>query len=313
MNSNNRSTLFTDKWQRLSAIVNQHPTIAECSLATQSRKLFIYRLLAENSLVFLLQYIGLMFSTLTPHFSPIWFASGTACAFIFLRGYSILPGIGLGSFFAYYLSKATFLLSVSCAAVYTAQAFLLLYLSYRYISPTLIFYRRLLFIKFVVCASGITAFSSIALSLLCYSTLKFALSWWLANLNGVLIVAFALIAFDTYFPEMHALKKINQYKLVLLYGFLFFCTIGFLMSEQFFTIFLFSLLTLFFIVAISANFGWFGAISALFLVGFFATLMVYFNMTIFSIIFLQTVLIVETLVGFFTANRVFPVFVEVMY
>jgi hypothetical protein len=55
------SRQILDKWQHMLTIVSQHST-ATPDLARQFQKIFIYRLLAENILVFLLQYSGLMLS-----------------------------------------------------------------------------------------------------------------------------------------------------------------------------------------------------------------------------------------------------------
>ncbi len=208
------------------------------------KKLVIMRLFAENMFVLLLQYIGLMLSTLLPYATPLWLASGTACAFIFLRGPTILPGIGLGTLIAYYSVTANANLAITGASLFMLQAFLLLSISYRVIQqPTLIFYRRWQTFTFIGLAILLLAITS--LILLCLHLFAFNpaglllnklffqlwLSHFLANLNGVLIVAYALVALDVYFPQFAQLKQLkNKYALVSVYGLLLLASSFFVIS-----------------------------------------------------------------------------------
>src|SRR2546421_12693846 len=114
-----------NKWQQMLLLVNQNAELLETDLKGQYKKLFLKRWFASNLLVFLLQYIGFTLNLPTLTISPMWFFTGTACAFIFLQGYRILPGLWLGNFIAYYLAKASFLLALGSASVITLQALIL--------------------------------------------------------------------------------------------------------------------------------------------------------------------------------------------
>ncbi len=211
------------------------------------KKLILRRIITENISVLLLQYMGLMLTTLTLYPTPLWFASGTACAFIFMRGLSILPGIWLGSFIAYSLVKGP---AFYAATIFTLQAAFLLMLTHRFIGPSLIFNRVKPLLKFILCSSIITAISSFLLS-----SSHFFLNW-LANLNGVLIIGFGLITLDTYFPEVDVLKQKNRLILSLVFGLLLASTL----ANQL-------LLTLAFMLLIAIIYNWCGIITGLFLIG----------------------------------------------
>lgn len=299
------------KWQRMLDIVNQHPTLIHHNLEWQFKKIFISRLLAENILVFLLQYIGLMFSTLTTHSAPVWFASGTACAFTFMRGYSILPGIWLGSFFTYYFATMSINLAWVCATVYVLQALCLRMLSYRFSCPTLIFYRGWTFVKFILCSSMITAVASLMLEFFCYSKLAYAeapfqlwVQWWLANFNGILIISCAIITWDIYFPQIDSLKRLNKLLLYFIYGLLLTLIIALIFSGNPQSTIFFALSTLLLCVVISTRYGWCGTITAFFLFGMLLTLASYLGAPIFvtefpaiTLIYLQLILSFETMAG----------------
>jgi len=207
-----------DQWQRMFYIVNQYPSLLQANLKKNHKKLWLSRLLSENMLVFFFQYTGLLFSTITPYPVPMWFASGSACAFIFLRGYRVLPGIWLGSFLAYAFSDLHWGLSSLCASVYALQAALLLYLGQRYWGLTLVFYRKKPWLQWVISSIAITAVSSLILVFACYSSLSYPikpaslwLQWWLSNLNGILILACAMLTWDLYFPQIHGIKTLNRW------------------------------------------------------------------------------------------------------
>ena len=95
-----------DKWQSMLTIVNQNlelqPFKTSKTPVLQFKKMVMQRSLAENLLVFFLQYIGLKLTTFSLDPSPLWLATGTACAYLFLRGYRVLPGIWLGNFAGFY-------------------------------------------------------------------------------------------------------------------------------------------------------------------------------------------------------------------
>jgi integral membrane sensor domain MASE1 len=262
----------------------------QSNLLWQFKKCVIYRRIAENMLVFLLQYSGLMLSTLVSTPKVVWLASGTACAFIFLRGVTVLPGICLGSFVAYYSAHSGMLLAVECSVLFTLQVYLILWFSYRFIVPSLLFYRIKHFIKFILFSSAITAVVSILLMLCCYSTF-IAPVWitnWLANLNGILIVSIGLITWDAYFPEIHLLKQKNNY-LYLLYGILFISIVSFILSANI----LFALLTLPIVLIAALYYKWCGVMAAVFLIGLTLTLAANFSLAM--TIFLQILLIIETI------------------
>lgn len=257
------------------------------------KKWIIYRRLTENTVVFLLQYSGLMLSTLTPHPSVLWLSSGSAAAFIFLRGTNSLPGIGLGSFFAYYFASAGGILAAEFAILWTLQAWILLRLSYRYTAPTLLFSRVTVFLKSVLLIGFITAFSSFLSVLLSYHAVSF-FSWllaWLANFNGILVLSFALIAWDAYFPEF---TRINYKKLGFLYGIVaLFIAMLFVNNQSLF--FIFALMTIIPTLFASYYFGWWGAISTVFLFGLLLTFGPNFSEK--TVFFLQLVLAFETILG----------------
>ena len=307
MTTDYSSPAHTDQWQRMLAIVSQHPDQLQSNLASQFKKLFLRRLLVENTIVFLLQYTGLMISTLQSPFSPLWLASGTACAFIFLRGYSIVPGIWLGSFSAYYLAHSGIGLACGAATVLSLQAVMLLWICFRFIGPTLIFYRKLVFVKFIFCCSVLTAMTSLILAILCFSSIQFWLQWWLADLGGILILSCAVIAWDMYFTQLDALKKLNVLTLSLSYGLLLAITMVFLSSSGSQSIAWFGVTTLPIVLFISVRFGWCGAISAVFLLGLLLTLAVFVNAPYhFSptlLIYLQLTLIIETIIGLLIAIK----------
>src|SRR6187399_3086284 len=114
------------------------------------KRLVITRLIAENILLLLLQLMGMKFSVLSDPALPVDFAAGTAAAFIFMRGYSILPGIWLGTLLACVFSGWTFLSSGLLASAYTLQTGLLFFLCLRFISPGLIFLKTKLFLRYTL-------------------------------------------------------------------------------------------------------------------------------------------------------------------
>lgn len=258
-----------NKWQAMLAIVSNDRDYSPHQIEWEWKKLFIKRLIAENCLIFLLQYAGLMFNTLTLTHFPIWFASGTACGFIFLRGYRILPSIWLGSFFAYYFSGLSAEKACFCALIISLQPAILLYLSRRYIGLTLIFNRIRSLIKFFLLSIVVTAFTNFLLQLI-YTSIW--LSDWLANLNGVLIVSFAIISLDTYFPQYAEGSSLNKKKLVGFFILLFGMLLIFLLGHTPITMILGALLISIFIVKINIFYGWCGVMATLFSCGFFINL-----------------------------------------
>lgn len=299
----------SQKWQILSSFINQHSNLLPTDLAATFKKLVLKRWLAGNVLVFLLQYISLTLSTLAPHPTPLWLASGTACAFIFLRGVSILPGIWLGSVLAYLLAQAHLTVALGCATIFMLQAFVLLRICYRYIYPTLLFYRAFDFIKFIITCAAITAIASFLLEMFCYSTLQntaqpeiLFLEWWLANFNGIMVFSSAIIAWDAYFPQAHLLRnQMRRSFFYAVYG-LFITVLGALLfSHNIFLMICSALATLPLIIIIARWFTWCGVISAICLFALsvnFATGLFFNNNTPAFLIFIQLLLILEVITSF---------------
>jgi hypothetical protein len=147
------------------------------------------------------------------------------------------------------------------AAIYSLQAFLLLWLCYRYVSPTLIFYRKITFVKFILLTGGLAGAVSLALQ----KTLS--AQAWLANFNGIVVIACALIAFDSYFPMINRLKMMSRRELGFYYGLLLISIITLLNCRTpLLTLLLgFALLTETYFTG--KRYGWCGAITAIFLLG----------------------------------------------
>lgn len=166
------------------------------------KRLVITRLLAENIMLMLLQMMGMKFSVLSNPPLPIDFAAGTAAAFIFMRGYTILPGIWFGTLLAVLLSGWSFIDGILLASVYTIQTGLLFFLCLRFISPSLLFLDKKLFLRYtLLCVLLSLLFSPILLS-------------WQADLAGLLIVPLAVTNWDMYFPEINQWRKLPDFIVV---------------------------------------------------------------------------------------------------
>lgn len=230
-------------------------------------KIRFYRLLHENAYVFLLQFMGLMLSMLNPSILLIWLSSGTASAFIFLRGMSILPGIGLGSFVAYLMAKLSLGIAFESAILITLQAQLLFWFTHRFIGPTLIFYQIKYFIKFLLLSFGLTALISYLLLLVysssVYSPISFKITWvkwWLENFNGILILGFALVTWDTYFTQAYYLKKLPKSLLFSYILSFMVLSILFLITRDLYIFSSLNFLMLVFIILVSLKHGWCGSV-----------------------------------------------------
>lgn len=266
----------------------------QSNLIRQFKKMIIYRRCAENFLVFLLQYSGLMLSTLVPHPPIIWLASGTACGFVFLRGVNVLPGIGLGSVVAYYLATHNIFLASACASIHMLQAWILLRISHHYISPTLLFLRSSMLSKFIGCSLVLTALITALLIYFCYSSWIFShwLTWWLADFNGLIIVAFALVAWDAYFPDFAGLTiKMGSF----LAGIGSICILMILFKHHSVIVMSLALLTLPFVILTSVYVGWCGVLAVTFLFALLLTLITSFSPGL--SLFLQFILCTDILFG----------------
>lgn len=305
----------TEKWHQMQLIVNQNLKIVDHDLISQFKKIFLLRLLTENIYIFILQYIGLTLSTLSQNLSLLWFATGTSCAYLFLRGYSVMPGIWLGTFSAYYLAKAGFLLSIGCATVLSLQAVLLLWLSHRYISPTLIFYRLRMFATFIIYTAILTCIISFILICMCYPSLSHAdapfqlwLQWWLANFNAILIFSCALVTFDAYFLDFYGVKPLRS--TYILFALLLLIIITFNFSHIPVLTICLALLIMLLTIYISVRFGWCGAITVAFVSGMLLCFAGLLGIGVFSyssvsvtLLLLQLFFCVNTIIGLSVAIR----------
>lgn len=234
------------------------------------KRLMIIRYLSENLFIFLLVYISLMFATLIPHPSPVSFVTGVSCGFIFLRGASILPGIWVGSVFAYYFTQSHFGDACAFGSVYAIQAYLLLQCNYYLKNPTLIFNKYNPLIKFIVSSALITAITSFFLMIICYKQAAnpwIFFQWWLANQNGILIVSCALVVWDSYFPQLDTLKQINLFKCGVLLGSVVIFTIALLCINTAISFVITTLIILILQVYMTKAFTWLGGLMGLFCFG----------------------------------------------
>lgn len=303
-----------EKWQQMLAIISQS-SLAQTNLTIPYQRLQISRLISENILAFLLQYMGLMLSIITPTTSPIWIASGTACGLIFLRGPSILFGITLGSFIAYYLTKLPILSVLMCSLILLLQPLVIYMLCQRYITPTLLFYRVHQFVKFVSVIMIISAISSFSLITLCYpmlsgySLLQHGLIGWLANLNGILIFACTLVTWDAYSPQIGSLKQYLSIRILCLYSILLILIFILLFTKNLLLMGLLMMAILPLLLSTMIQFGWCGASSSVFMLGLLLTLGSYIETPLFAtyssrtFILLEVFLIIETMVVYLAAIR----------
>lgn len=223
-------------------------------------------------MVFLMQYIGLKLSTfgITP--SPLWLATGSSCAYLFLRGTSILPGIWLGSLFGFYFENIGLGLSLECASVLTLQALLLLQFSYRYLSPTLIFTEQPMFVKYILFTALLTAMISLILVAICYpvvphneSFFQYWVKWWFANLNAIIIFSCAMVTWDAYASSIQSIKQWKPIYLISAALLVLNVALAFSHTLLSTTCLAFSILLV--TIFISMRFGWCGAIAAAFASG----------------------------------------------
>lgn len=213
--------LNMSKWLQLNKILNEANQCHRNEAKYHNVILVAGRLLAENIIVMLLQYIGLAFTLLVTPLTPIWLAAGTATAFMFMRGYSIIPGIWIGTLLAYAPVDGLDI-AILFACTFAFQSAMLLYFNHRIGIPTLTFSSITQFIKF--------AFITGLITLLCVSTFPLLakllihldqfpkllwLHWWVADCNGILTISTAIIAWDTYFPDLINQNRFKKFILAL--------------------------------------------------------------------------------------------------
>lgn len=279
-----------DKWQQLLTIVKPGPQVLSDRKKYFQRLIFM-RFISENVLTFLLQLTGLMLTgVFSPYlYLPVWLNSGTACAFIFMRGVSVLPGIFLGEFSAYYLLTHHLSLASLAAIITCGQAFLLLHVSYRFISPTLIFYKLSTFLKFVSGAFLLTTVSALNLALYYFSQFThgldffyFWLSGTLGNFNGIITLAVAIIAWDFYFAQLDDLKTTSRFLLISCYSLFLLLILSLFLFTQIKLVLIFSALIFSLFMIISIQFKWCGTALALLLFALCLNFAVFFNAAVFS-------------------------------
>lgn len=152
------------------------------------------------------------------------------------------------------------------------QAYLMLVLCYRFVGPSLIFYRRTLFYRFILLASGITllacgvAWMSYQGCMHCSPSTSF-LNDWLANLSGIFMLTLPLLALDAYFPDIKQLQKFNKKIRVMGLLFLMLLSLAVFSSHDIVKCVAISLL-FFTSFAIAKKYGWPGANTVSFVIGF---------------------------------------------
>ncbi len=269
------SAYSKDKWRRMSEIVaSQQPLISPAAQTRQFNLLRLKRFIALNFIMMALQYAGLAISTLVSPNFPMWFASGVACGLIFMYGPRILPGIWLGSFLAYFFLKAGVVQPPFVyATIFALQAWLLLWLSYRYVTPTLLFYTRTTFFKFILLSAILTAVTTLTLELFSHlafnnpqSSFMLWLQWWLANLVGLLIFSFALITADSYFPQFALLRR-KSITVYVYYAILIMLAASVLFSHNLLITSCLALATLIVHMIISLRYNWCGMVASAFILG----------------------------------------------
>lgn len=305
----------TEKWYHMLRIVNQNSKLLHYGLEWQFKKLFFQRFLTENLFIFILQYIGLNLSTLSQNLLPLWFATGTSCAYLFLRGYAVVPGIWLGTFAAYCIAKSGVQLAICCATMLSLQAVLLRWLSHYYRIPTPIFYRLKPFITFIIVTALLTCVISFILIFITYPSLlrvdnpfQLGLQWWLANFNAILLFTCALIAFDAFFLNFYAGKPSSS--TVILFVLLLLAIMALILSHTRVSTSCFALIIMLLTVYISAHLGWVGAITAAFLTGMLPCLAGFLGASVFSatsisvsLLLMQLFLSINTILGLGVAIR----------
>lgn len=286
------------KWQQMRAVTSQHADILP-PLFKNKNRLMISRLITENVMMTLLQYVGLMFVMMTMVPSPIWLASGTACAFSFMRGLTIMPGIFFGGMLTFFSQDASLGMTAICSAIYMVQTLVILWVTQQLISPSLVFHRLCAYAVFLVASGIITAISAFLLASISYSFTDAFVRWWLANWCSILVFGLGLVTWDAYFAELDYLKRSSRLAIYCFYGVLALNSIAILFTQgqsQWCLLFLDTCL----LIWLSAKYGWGGAIAAncliniIFSVASFVEVIVLYNQ---STLPFQTWLLGNAIVG----------------
>lgn len=228
-----------------------------------------------------MQHAGMMMSTLFSPHAPVWFASGTACAFIFLRGVIVLPGIAAGTFEACYLAHHEPAFAALYASLFVIQTYLLMRISYCFAIPTLVFYRSRLLIQFLLTTIILTGLITFVMATAYPFHQQLWLQWWLADFIGIISFAFGILALDAYFPQSSS-KPTHKRHVFLLYGTLGCLILGCLLTQYLASAFYIMSSLLVLNIIISIYFGWCGAVSALFMSSLLFGLGAYLNAPIYD-------------------------------
>ncbi len=274
-------------WRRMASLVASLPA-SSVHVKQEYYGLVLRRFLFHNWVVFFLQYAGLLFTTLASTASPVWFAGGTGCAFIFLRGYQVVPGLWLGSLLAYHSAGLSVGRASLCALVLALQALLLVKLCYRSSILSLAFFQRSGFYLFLAYSAVVTSVASALLTLLCVPLLQHPstyttvfLEWWLANFNGSVLVSCALFTWDAFVPDLRKLKQAAKAKLALIFAAWILLSGFFLVSTALQELLLPALLLALSLALVGRIYRWCGVLAALFLLAFFMSVAAFFNMPLF--------------------------------
>jgi len=292
-----------DPWRRMAIVVAAGPPLP-ASTPYSFQRLVWHRWFLHNSSVFFLQYAGLFLTTLSNPGSLLWFASGTATGFLFLRGKSVLPGIGMGTFLAYAMAGLDAKRAAACAVVWMLQTFFLLKLSYRAGLLSLVFLRRSVFFKYFALSTLVTGCGSALLTLLCFSSLaQTAEAWsvfrnaWLANLNGCLLLGCALFTWDTAVPDFQKWRALSKIQLGLFTSVWLFLCVGLVVSTQGGTLFFFAFSLAWSLLWAAKIYRWYGTLAALFGLALVLSLAAYFNSPLLAQLLPQQVFFLEIFLG----------------
>lgn len=299
------------KWKKIQALIPEHSISEQKKLMRDNQKLKWIRLLSNNFLILLIQYSGINLIIMSLNSPIIVFATGTALGYLFLRGFSILPGLFIGNFMAYYLAKAGFIPAMAYASVISIQALLILWINHRNGNPSLIFNDRIKYLRFIGEAMVITAGLSLVFQYINFFAIpQYQISWfswmqiWLAHLSAVLIFACAFITWDACCIGKSVLSC--GQKIILGGLFLLLCsmTLASSLSTQMSQIVILGVLSLMVTMGIAIKFSWPETITAVSLIAiclYIADLLQEpaFTSTAYSvkIVFLQAILCFETVLG----------------
>lgn len=156
----------------------------------------VARLAAVAFLYFTVAKLGLELASVHPNASPVWPATGVAIGAVLLWGYRVAPAVFLAAFVVNQLTAGSIFTSLSIAAGNTLEALAASYLVQRVGGGQQIFGDAVGVARFAVIALVSTAISatigtgSLAISgYLQANTLQHvALTWWLGDLAGALVV-----------------------------------------------------------------------------------------------------------------------------